>query len=419
MNRFFYPDYSATSQMLTDLTFGLAERGAEVSVITSRLLYEDARAALPTRERVRGVDIERVWTSRYGRTGLVFRLIDYLTFYFSAALTLARSARRGDIVVAMTDPPALSILALVLAWSRGAHLVNWLQDVFPEVAEALQLAGKRSPLLFRPLRLLRDLSLRRASMNVAIGSLMAERLLQLGVTQDRMIMIPNWADTNAIRPVPPMSNRLRSDWGLSEKFVVAYSGNLGRAHGIETLVDAMTITGQNGEPEIHWLFVGGGVGLEQLKRAAEELGIANLTFRPYQPRENLSQSLSVADVHVVLLRPALEGLIVPSKFYGIAAAGRPIIFVGAADGEIARLIMQYGCGATIASGDGIGLAETLSTMAKNTVHCRRQGERARGMCEENFSKEQAISAWNELLERVERPRAISRSNECCAEPTLE
>jgi len=416
INRFFYPDHSATSQMLTDLTLGLVERGAVVSVITSRLHYDDAKARLPARDMVSGVHVERIWTSRFGRTGLISRATDYLTFYFSAAWTLARLIRRGDIVVAMTDPPAFSILASVVAWARGARLINWLQDVFPEVAEALQLAGRNSARLFRPFRILRDISLHHASMNVAIGTLMAERLLQSGVEPGRIAVITNWADTAAIRPVPRSENRLRSDWYLSDKFVVAYSGNLGRAHDIETLVEAMTTSSQAAGPEIHWLFIGGGTGFEQLRHATDELGIANITFRPYQPRERLAESLSVADVHIVSLRPELEGLIVPSKFYGIAAAGRPIVFIGSLNGEIARLVNQFGCGIALAAGSGSGLAEALAMLVRDPKRCRQLGERARVMCEAHFSKELAIAAWNDLLVQVRRSEALN-CTDACAEAT--
>ncbi|WP_092868198.1 glycosyltransferase family 4 protein [Hyphomicrobium facile] len=401
INRYFYPDHSATSQMLADLAFGLRDRGEAVSVIASRLRYDEPDARLPSREKQGGVEIERVWTSRFGRASLAFRMIDYLTFYISAAWALARIAHRGDIVVAMTDPPALSILVSVIARARGAISVNWLQDIFPEVAEALQVAGRRSSLLFAPFRLLRNISLRHASMNVAIGTRMAERLREFGVDEARISVIPNWSDIEVIRPMPPKQNRLRAEWGLSTKFVVGYSGNLGRAHGIETLLDAIAATSQAGEEaEICWLFIGGGACFEQLRRETERRGIANVVFRPYQPREKLAESLSVADVHIVVLKPELEGLIVPSKFYGIAASGRPALFVGAADGEVARLINQFECGATIASGDGQGVAETLAILANDPKRCRAMGERARAMCEANFGKKQAIAAWSQLLESV-------------------
>lgn len=401
INRFFYPDHSATSQMLTDLAFGLAEHGATVSVISSRLRYDEPDACLPSHEKHRGVEIERIWTSRFGRARLAFRMIDYLTFYISAAWTLARIARRGGLVVAMTDPPALSILVSVIARARGAVSVNWLQDIFPEVAEALQVAGRRSSLLFAPFRLLRNLSLRHASMNVAIGMRMAERLREFGVDEARIAVIPNWSDIEAIWPVLSKKNRLRADWGLSNKFVVGYSGNLGRAHGAETLLDAIATTSQADEDaKIFWLFIGGGACFDELKRETKRRGIADVVFQPYQPRERLAESLSAADVHIVLLKPELEGLIVPSKFYGIAASGRPTLFVGASDGEVARLVKQFGCGVTIASGDGLGLAETITILANDPERCRAMGEGARAMCEANFGKKQAIAAWLKLLESI-------------------
>ena len=142
INRFFHPDHSATSQILADLSFGIAEGGTQVTVITSRLYYDGGNKKLVPQESVAGVDIRRVWTTRFGRSRLNLRAIDYLTFYISSAWALLRIATRDDIIVAMTDPPMLSIIAAPIAKLRGARLVNWLQDLFPEVAEALHAGGK-------------------------------------------------------------------------------------------------------------------------------------------------------------------------------------------------------------------------------------------------------------------------------------
>ena len=128
LNRFFHPDHSATSQMLSDLAFALAEHGRQIRVITSRQCYDAPEVQLAARETVGGVEIHRVWTSRFGREKLVGRAVDYTTFYFSAARTLWRLARRGDVIIAKTDPPMLSIVAAPIARWRGAKLVNWLQD---------------------------------------------------------------------------------------------------------------------------------------------------------------------------------------------------------------------------------------------------------------------------------------------------
>src|SRR5512140_1118252 len=145
LNRYFYPDHSATSQMLSDLAFFLAGAGHEVCVVTSRQRYDDAGAVLPARERIDGVEVHRVRTTRFGRDNLVGRAADYATFYLAAGWRLWRIARVGDVVVAKTDPPLISVVASVVARWRRAPLVNWVQDVFPEVAEALGVRALKGP----------------------------------------------------------------------------------------------------------------------------------------------------------------------------------------------------------------------------------------------------------------------------------
>jgi len=143
LNRYFFPDHSATSQLLSDLTFHLASQGREVHVITSRQLYDEPDTPLLSKEVVNGVMVQRVWTSRFGRGSLPGRALDYLTFYLSTLFALLRTVSRGDIVVAKTDPPLLSLVVAPVAWLKGARLVNWLQDVFPEVAGAVGMVWAR------------------------------------------------------------------------------------------------------------------------------------------------------------------------------------------------------------------------------------------------------------------------------------
>src|SRR5688572_29536518 len=172
VNRYFFPDHSATSQMLGDLAFHLAGRGWEVAVITSRQRYDDPRARLPARERVRNVEIHRISTTRFGRMRLLGRAIDYLTFSLGALRLLRRTLQPGDIVVALTDPPLISVVASWATAARKAKLVNWVQDLFPEVAERLGTLTRRGFMTF--LTRLRQRSLRPARMNAGIGESMQQ-----------------------------------------------------------------------------------------------------------------------------------------------------------------------------------------------------------------------------------------------------
>ena len=390
VNRYFYPDHSATSQLVSDLAFHLAVRGYRVRVVTSRQRYDVPGARLTAREQIRGVDVQRVWTFRFGRASLPGRALDYLSFYLSAGWQLVRVARPGDVVVAKTDPPLISIVAGWAARWRGAKLVNWLQDLFPEVAAALGIGLARG-LTGRALVALRNGSLRRAVLNVEIGEGMRTRLLAEGVDDQRVRVIHNWCDDAHIRPLPAASSPLRRAWGLADCFVVGYSGNLGRAHEIDTLLTAAERLAQ--EAGIVFLFIGGGAALERLRSEAEARGLANLCFKPYQPYERLPESLSVPDVHLVILRPELEGLIVPSKFYGIAAAGRPTIHVGAMDGEIPRWLLDAEAGLAVAQGDGEGLALAILRLRDDAALRERMGRNARLLCEAQFSRPAALELW--------------------------
>jgi len=380
-NRYFPPDHSATSQMVGDLAFFLARRGHEVVAIASRQRYDHAAARLPPRENVNGVDVVRVATTRLGRGFLPGRALDYATFYLSAFFAIVRRARRGDTIVAMTDPPLLSVVAALACALRGARLINWTQDLFPEVATAL---GMRALGVARPLR---DWSLRRAAMNVALGERMAERIRARGA---RAAVRHNWADA-ALHPVAREANALRREWRLGDAFVVEYSGNLGRAHDAATIAAAMRRLGDNAR--IKFVFVGSGARLDAVKRGAG----ANAFFAPYQPREALSESLSAGDAHLVSLQPQLEGLIVPSKFYGVLAVARPVLFIGAADGELARLIREHDLGYVIAPGDDAALARAIEELAVDRERAAAMGQRGRALYDACFAPEIALAEWERIL----------------------
>ncbi len=408
VNRFFFPDHSATSQILTDLCFALAARGHEVHVVTSRLRYDDP-LTFPAHETASGVAVHRVWTSRFGRGALLGRAMDYLTFYLSALWRLARLADRNTILVAKTDPPMISVVAALAARATGARLVNWTQDLFPEVAVAVGMRVMRLALA-RWFAAVRDWSLRCAVCNVVIGEHMRARLLVRGMPDSKIAVIHNWADGAVIVPSPGAGvragapaddvevNPLRREWALDGKFVVGYSGNLGRVHEFATVLDA---AGQLVDREdIVFLFIGGGHRLGALKAEAARRGLANVQFRPYQPRERLAQSLGACDLHLVTLRPELEGLVLPSKFYGIIAAGRPVLFVGAADGEIASLVNEGQCGQAFQVADAQGLAQCIRGLADWPARAHEWGENGRRLFDARFAMPIAIDRWERCLAQV-------------------
>jgi len=394
VNRFFYPDHSATSQILSELAFRLAEKGHTIEIITSRLRYDDPGAQLPAFENIRNVKVHRVASTRFGRAWLPGRLFDYLSFYLSASWRLLRLTQSGDIVVAKTDPPMISLPASWVARTKAASLVNWLQDIFPEVAQALGIKGIPS-FAYAVLLKLRNSTTRNARQNVVLGEVMAQHLRDQGVADNRITVIHNMAVGPAIEAIPREQASLRDSWGLKDKFVVCYSGNLGRAHDYDTMLDAARLLQK--QANIVFLFIGGGANFSKLKQATDNEKLANIRFEPYQDIELLSQSLAVADAHLVSLRPELEGLIVPSKIYGIMAAGRATLFIGSSSGEIAGLLERCNAGETIAQGDAQALANKIRALAEDPGRCKTLGDNARSAYQDNYMTDSIMLRWEKVL----------------------
>ncbi|HEY1796195.1 MAG TPA: glycosyltransferase family 4 protein [Stellaceae bacterium] len=397
VNRYFAPDHSATSQLLGDLAFHLAERGRDVSIITSRQRYDQPHAALPAAETIAGVRVHRVAATRFGRSRLFGRSLDYLSFWAAVGRAARTVAQPGDILVAKTDPPMLCVAARRAARRQGLILVNWLQDLYPEVGARLGVPLLGGPLGDRLMRL-RDTALREAAANIAVSNRMAWRIRARGVAADRIHVIPNWCDDETIRPLPSHDNPLRREWGLEDRFVVGYSGNLGRAHEFETVVAAAELLRH--APRIVFLFIGDG-RIDELRQRVGERGLeAQFRFAPYQDRDTLRHSLTLPDVHWLSLVPEVEGLIFPSKLYGIAAAGRPFIAVAAPDGEIAELTRQYGCGIVVEPDDASGFAAVLTRLSHDPAALVEMGDRARRMLDADFTRDHAFRRWGAVFDSL-------------------
>ena len=390
--------------MLSDLAFRLAEQGVSVAVVTSRQLYENPHAALPPREVINGVTIYRVATATRGRSRLLGRALDYVSFHAAAGVELLKILRRGDVVVAKTDPPLISVVVALAAALRGAVLINWLQDLFPEVASVLT-PGLIPARLERLLIGTRDRSLRRAAINVVLGERMRDRVLSAGIDAARVRIVPNWADTTSVVPQLGADSATRRRIGLEGRFVVGYSGNLGRAHEFETVIGAAQLLRTN--PRFAFLITGGGAKADAVRASVQAQGLESFFFQSYQPAELLSDSLAAADVHFVSLLPALEGLIVPSKLYGILAAGRPVVFIGDTSSELAKLVREQQCGIAVAVGDSDGLAAELCALQADPARLESMGARARELALARYTKEHAVSDWLAFLDVI-APSVVRR-----------
>jgi colanic acid biosynthesis glycosyl transferase WcaI len=387
INRFYRPDEPATAQLLTDLAEGLAARGYEVVVIASL----PARAGVARSEVQRGVRIERVRSLRWGSHGAVAKALDFGSFYAVALGKLIRTVRRGDVVIALTDPPLLGIGAWLAARLRGARIIHWVQDIYPEIAAVL--SDHRWLLAFRGPR---DVSWRRAEACVTLGEDMAAVLRAAGVAKDKIRVAPNYAQAD-LRPQPPeAAEAWRAQWGLTGKFVAAYTGNLGRAHDLDILLDVAARLVS--EPRIALVFMGGGPQGAALRAEAARRSLSNVQFHPQPPRAQLATALALGDVQFVTLRPGCEPYLLPSKLYSVAAVGRPVIFIGPPICEVAGLVTRHGFGRAFAPGQAAALAEALSDLSRAPEECARLREAAARFAREGGGSQAAVATWDGILQ---------------------
>ncbi len=380
INRFYWPDEPATAQLLTDLAEALAARGHDIHIVTSG----PAHVAVPATETRNGVTIHRVSSQRGSKP------FAFLSFALRALWFLFHVPKSGDTLVLLTDPPLLNIPVALISLVRGLRTLHWVQDIYPEIA--LALTDHRWLALTRPLR---NAALRRAHAIVTLGSDMAAHLILQNIPPARVHVSPNWCPANLAPTSPEAIATLRAEWGLSEKMIVAYSGNLGRVHALAPVIDLAAQLQL--EHDIAFVFIGHGAQKHALQTRARELALDNVHFLPPQPRTSLATSLAAADVHLVTLHEDCSACVFPSKLYGITAAARPVLFIGPARCEVAQLVSEHEMGAAHAPDEIAALADTLRAWRDQPTQRSTYALNAARFSETSPSLEASADLWARLL----------------------
>lgn len=388
INRVYPPHNGATGRMAENLARYLLSKGYEVSVITtgeksSNVLEKD-------------ILVNRVQANQKPASTLSY-LIIYLKMMFKA-LTL----KKHDIVVTLTDPPLCCSIGYIYSIFKKAKHVHWVHDIYPDLVPHL---GKRIPqniykFLFSYSRKIMNKSAR----VIVIGRCMANYLVNNGISQNKITIIPNWADHQIFMPDEkngflPSKAKLpekmfRDD---SPKFRILYAGNIGLAHNIKIIIDAAKLLSEHKEIEL--VFVGTSKAHENLAQERSKEGLDNIKFIPYQPPQLLKNILESGDVHLVSQSYGTEGLLVPCKFYSALAVGRPTIFIGSEDTEIAKVIKEYKTGINV-------FDNSAQTLYDSILYYRNDGKawfdaqegaiKASG----DYNAHISLSYWQEELEKV-------------------
>jgi glycosyltransferase involved in cell wall biosynthesis len=364
------------------------EKGWEVHVLTGPHPDE------PPVARAKAVWVHRVPGLSFSRDSHIRRALAYLALY-PRLLSRALLLPTPDVIVTKTDPPMLKVLGPVLGRLTGAATIHWAQDLYPEVAEALDVIPEKG-WLANAMRGLSTWALHGHDHIVAVGRCMKRRITSRGIAPDNISVIPNWAP-NTIHPVPHDQNAFRQAQGWENKRVVMYSGNMGLAHPFEVILDAAAQL-RDERPDMVFAFVGEGPRKAWIAEQVATRRLSNVQLLPFQPKEGLAESLSAADVHLVTMQPEVEGLVVPSKVYGVMATHRPCVFLGPEGSEAARSIREFNAGTVLPTPTPSVVAQALTQeVAKPAIRQNTDDRRNVSAAQGCYN---AARAFDHLLHQV-------------------
>lgn len=393
LNQCFYPDVMATAQQLTHLAVGLAKEGHQVTVIAGDRGYDDPTTRFGRRETWQGITIIRISSLALGKHSKWRRAVSFASFLINCSLRLLLLPR-FDAVVALTSPPLISLLGSLFVQLKGGRFFFWIMDLNPDEAIA---AGwlKENSFAGKILKSFLRYSLQHANRVVVLDRFMKERILNHGVSADRITVLPPWAHGDAIFFDEAGRRAFRERHNLSQKFVVMYSGNHSPCHPLNTLLEAARRLEERSE--IAFCFVGGGTEQEKVKTFAARHQLTGITSLPYQPLEELAGSLSAADLHTVVMGNEFSGIVHPCKVYNILSVGIPFLYIGPAESHITDIAAQATNGFAMYSarhGD-------VDRVVAHILKAAKQKSIKKGSCSElagKFAKDTLLPQMIQLLE---------------------
>jgi colanic acid biosynthesis glycosyl transferase WcaI len=397
----FPPDVNPTGVLMAQLCEGLTACGHEVSVITAFPHYEnfriwqEYRGKLVQRGRHENIDVVRLYVYAPGKKSMVNRLLSYVSYNTFATLAGAISRHRWDIILCPNGSFFNGLSAWFLGQLKSAPFIYNVQDVYPDVP--IRAGQLHNPYAIAALRSMEQFMYKKAAHITVITPAMRANLLSKGVPASKITVIPNFVDTDFIRPLPKDNDFARAH-GLYDKFVVTYAGSLGYVYDLETLLDAAARL--SSQKDMLFLVVGHGVAKSDLEKKARELKLDNVRFMPFQPRESLPWLRASSDVQVSLYKNGAANDSFSSKIYEIMASGRPLLTSSEEGSGVARLVKTAECGLCVRPRNSEQLADAILRLYRDSSLREEMGRHGRQYVEENYSKRAAVTSYNDLLQSV-------------------
>jgi glycosyltransferase involved in cell wall biosynthesis len=394
ITQFFPPDYAATGQLIEELAVQLGQLGLPVQVFTGQPGYAFHNKSAPAIEQLDQVVIRRSRATRIWSKRIRGKALNGLLFCVRSGLHLLKTGSRGDILLLTTAPPFLPVLGYLANKLFGLPYVCLLYDLYPDVAVELNVVS-RQHWLVRLWDAVNCHVWKQAQQIIVLSPSMKDRVVaKCPEIINKITVIHNWADPNWIVPIAKPQNWFAKAFNLVDTFTVLYSGNMGRCHDMDTILEAARLLQQ--EP-IQFVFIGNGAKHEAMRSQASQLGLKNCQFLPYQNKQNLPYSLTACDLSLVSIRPGMEGLVAPSKLYAALAAGRPVAVICEQHSYLREIVTDAGCGEGFNNGDADGLVAFIQCLATDSQLVKQMGEAGRHYLQSHFTPDVIAKQYSKLL----------------------
>ena len=397
LSQVYLPDPASLGQHVAGAARELVRRGHRVIVYTSVRGYDDASIRYPSREVIDGVEVRRLPLSSFGKKKVAWRLLAALLFVFQCAARGLFVRNLGGVLFS-TSPPMCSIAALCIRALRRVPILFWVMDIDPDQAVSLGWVSEKA-LSVRLFNWLNRTTLRRCDRVVTLDRFMAERLNNKVEMGDKLHVMPPWPHDQHLEPIDHENNPFRTEHGLSDKFVIMYSGNISPTTPVTALL-AAALQLQD-EKELLFMFIGGGTGMAEVKKTIDGHHPPNIKALPYQPLEKVKYSLSAADVHAVTMVDKLVSIAHPCKVYGAMAVERPILYLGPDDSHVGDLLKEGDIGWRVPIDDTDALVSTIGQILQSDRQTVRQmGKLAGEIIREQLSEDYLCGALTDVMEQA-------------------
>jgi len=396
---YFLPEFGSAPILMNELATYLAERGHNTEVITTiprldgNLKY---KKRICIKESNSGFRIKRYWTNMTSTPAGRFVAWNIYTFW---TIFNVFNIRKGEILFLRLPPLQLGLTGFIAQKIKGAKALLSVQDIHPDLA--IESGILKNPLAMKLAKALEKWVYKKSEEIVVISEGFKENLLNKDVDPQKLKVIPNWVDTDFLRPLPK-DNPVAQEFSLADKFVVMYSGTITLSSYItlERILEAASHL--KNENDIVFAIVGEGMKKQNLKEKADQLGLQNVRFLPFQPYKDLPHLLASSDVLLVPLDKEKSDLSVPSKLYNFMAAGRPILGLADRLSEVARIINETNCGMSVNPEDGKGIAEAIETLKNSKSRCAELGAYGRKYAVENFAKDKVLKMYEDAMSSLRK-----------------